>query len=84
MKRSLIWTTAGIAAIGLAAPVFAARGDEPTPELPKPASVTVATPASSASAPSNTVVTVPDNSVTDNSVTGELDGEQRRRHQWSV
>jgi hypothetical protein len=43
MKKSLIWTTAGIAAIGFGVPAFAARGDSHNPVVPAPAVVTVAT-----------------------------------------
>ena len=39
MKRSIIWTTAGIAAIGFAVPAFAANGHSTDPTVP--ASVTV-------------------------------------------
>ena len=39
MKRSIIWTTAGIAAIGFAVPAFAANGNSTNPTVP--ASVTV-------------------------------------------
>lgn len=39
MKRSIIWTTAGIAAIGFAVPAFAANGNSTKPTVP--ASVTV-------------------------------------------
>jgi hypothetical protein len=39
MKRSIIWTTAGIAAIGFAVPAFATSGNSTNPTVP--ASVTV-------------------------------------------
>ena len=57
MKKSLIWITAGIAAIGFAVPAFAAHGDSPSDLVP--ARVTIATP---------TPVTVGDDNVTTNSV----------------
>jgi hypothetical protein len=73
MKRSLIWTTAGIDVIGLAAPVFAARGDEPRPEVPTSVSVAMTTPTSPTSAPGNSVDSVTNNSVTVNSTANSVE-----------
>ena len=41
MKRSIIWTTAGIAAIGFAVPAFATNGNTTKPTVPTPVNVTV-------------------------------------------
>jgi hypothetical protein len=57
MKNSIIWITAGVAAIGFGVPAFAANGDSPSDIAPT--RVTVAT---------TTQVTAPDDSVTTNSV----------------
>ncbi len=57
MKKSLIWITAGIAAIGFGVPAFAAHGDSPSDIVP--ARVTIATP---------TPVNAGDDNVTTNSV----------------
>ena len=43
MKRSLIWTTAGIAAIGFAVPAFATSGNSSKPTVPASVSVTANT-----------------------------------------
>ncbi len=49
MKKSLIWTTAGIAAVGFGVPAFAAQGDAPRPVAPAQV-VTMPTPATAAAA----------------------------------
>ena len=74
MKKSLIWTTAGIAAVGFGVPAFAAQGDAPRPVAPAQV-VTVTTPATAAAAvmvpvavAPTTPTSVEDNSATDNSV----------------
>jgi hypothetical protein len=56
MNKSLIWITAGIAAVGFAVPAFAARGD--SPEHIAPAQVTVAT-----AAPTPTLAVAASNAV---------------------
>lgn len=43
MKRSIIWTTAGIAAIGFAVPAFATNGSSTKPTVPTTVNVTVPT-----------------------------------------
>ncbi len=54
MKKSLIWTTAGIAAIGFGVPAFAAHNDDaPRPVLPAQV-ITVTTPAYAAT-PTNSI-----------------------------
>ena len=64
MKKSLIWITAGIAAVGFGVPAFAAHGDSPSDITPAPTQV------SGARATPVTVSddSVPDDSVPDNSV----------------
>src|SRR3954471_12055389 len=74
MKKSLIWTAAGVAAIGLAAPAFAAhRADDVRPVVSTPTVATVgSTVASSVAsiAPSgNSVQPVTVNSVSDDAAT---------------
>ena len=74
MKKSLIWTAAGIATIGLAAPAFAAhRADDVGPAVSTPTTATVAATASTASPTSNTtsnsVESVTVNSVSDDPAT---------------
>jgi hypothetical protein len=78
MKKSLIYITAGIAAVGFAVPAFAAHGD--TPEHIAPTQVTVATAAktvTSAPATSNTVdsvtVATTSNSVEDNATSNSVE-----------
>jgi hypothetical protein len=44
MKKSLIWITAGIAAVGFGVPAFAARGDAPRQIVPAQVTVATATP----------------------------------------
>jgi hypothetical protein len=55
MKKSLIWTTAGIAAVGFGVPAFAARGDSHVPATVPSVSVAATTPATAA-----TTVTIAD------------------------
>ena len=43
MKKSLIWTAAGIAAVGFGVPAFAAQGDSHRPATPASVSVAVTT-----------------------------------------
>src|SRR6187549_1172383 len=73
MKKSLIWTTAGIAVIGISGPVFAAHRADDRPVVSTPATTVVAsTTPTSNSAASVTVNSVEDrtaNSVADDSVT---------------
>jgi len=75
MKKSLIWTTAGIAVIGISGPVFAAHRADDRPVVSTPASTVVAstTPASNSVQPVtvNSVEDRTSNSVTDDSVTDD-------------
>lgn len=47
MKKSLIWITAGVAAIGFGVPAFAAHGDSPSDTVPTQAPVVAAVPVAS-------------------------------------
>ena len=59
MKKSLIWTTAGIAAVGFGVPAFAAKNDAPRPVAPAAVITVAKTPdiPASVAAPVNVAVT---------------------------
>ena len=59
MKKSLIWTTAGIAAVGFGVPAFAARGDSHVTTTVPSVSVVASTP----STPATTVTLADDKGV---------------------
>src|SRR3954471_2733642 len=64
MKKSLIWTAAGVVAIGLAAPAFAAhRADDVRPVVSTPTTATVASTVAATSPTSNGVEAITVNSV---------------------
>ncbi len=73
MKKSLIYITAGIAAVGFAVPAFAAHGDTPEHIVPTPATVASTTTPTTPTSNSVASVTVATTSNTVEDVSGPCD-----------